>query len=97
MNQELLNNKMRLFCAMYEHKGIWDDMEQTESDFKNVFVGHKDDVLYYTFDDKDGSFDLCDAVCTIVDEIKSSDKKIAATWAGYVGCDGKLMVVIALK
>lgn len=97
MNQELLNAKMRLFCDMYEHKGIWDDMEQTEKNFKNVFVGHWDDVLCYTFDDRASGFSLYSAFDTVLDEIKYSERKIASTWIDYVGCDGIFMVVIALK
>lgn len=97
MNQELLNAKMRLFCLVYENKSIWDDMEQTEKNFENIFVGHKNDVLYYTFDDRDSGFSLCSAFSTVLYEIKSSNRKIASTWVGYVGQDSKLMAVIALK
>lgn len=86
---------MRLFCDMYEHRGVLDDMKRTENDFKNVFVGHWDDVLYYTFDDRYCSFDLCCAFKTVLDKIESSDRKIASTWVGFVGRD--LMVVVALK
>lgn len=96
MNQELLDDKMKLFCAMYENKSIWRNPKQTMDNFKNVFVGHWDDVLFHTFDDRDASFDLCGAFTAVLDKIKSSNRKITASWIGYVGVRD-VVIVIALK
>ena len=59
MNKELLEAKMKLLAAMYEDKDVWEDMDEFDDNFNNVFTGYNEnDVIYFTWDDQNDTFEL---------------------------------------
>lgn len=101
MNKELLEAKMKLLAAMYDDKDVWEDMDEFDDNFNNVFTGYnEDDVIYFTWDDQNDTFELSKVFDTIFNEIaehQAQGKQLAATWNGYMGTDDILVLVIAFK
>lgn len=98
MNKELLNAKMKLLAAMYEDKGVWDDMDEFDENFTNVFG--TEGATYFTWDDQGDSFvadEMFDTIMDTVMDLENKGKKVTAKWSDYLGTDEILVCVIAYK
>lgn len=101
MDKKLLDDKMELLATIYEQKEVYEDMDEFDDRFNDVFAGHnEDDVIYFTWDDQNDTFSLRKTFLTVFSEIaehQAQGKQLAATWCDYLGLDDILVLVVTFK